>query len=142
MNDAMRHWFRGNEAAVSFALNAWEAAQDWDDLHDEGKRSNALICWLAFGKEYDPYFQAHADILRPIMLGVCLQWTVANAYEAEPRSIDKAYMLRAGIYGLFHAIAFIEGGFDWAEEVGPAIYDMYAEPLDDLRKEFECPAQQ
>jgi hypothetical protein len=142
LEDHFLGWFRGNADAASFASNAWHAAQDWDDIHDEGKRSNALICWLAFGKEYDAYFQRHAAILRPIMLSVCLQWTAANAYEAAPRSIEKSFMLRAGIYGLFHAIAYIEGGFDWAEEIGPVIYDMYAETLDDLRKEFPCPDQQ
>lgn len=143
LSDHFREWFRGNADAVAFAENAWSAAQDWDDLEDEGRtRHNPLLFWLAFGKEYLPYFRAHADILRPVMMSVALQWSVANAYEAGRRSLDKAFMLRAGIYGLFHTIALIEGGFDWAEQVGPMIYDMYAETLDDLRKEFPCPDQQ
>jgi hypothetical protein len=136
-------WFKGNEQAVAFATNAWQAAQDWDDLEDEGKtRHNPLLFWLAFGKEYHPYFLLHSGILRPVMMGVALQWSVANVYETEGRSIEKALMLRAGIYGLFHAIALIEGGYDWAEHIGPTIYDMYAETLDDLRKEFPCQSQQ
>ena len=137
-----RAWFKGNEDAVELAELAWSAAQDWDDLEDEGKTAhNPLICWLAFGKEYQPYFAQHATILRPIMLSVCLQWTVANRFEARGEHIEKAYMLRAGLYGLFHMIAFLEGGYDWAEQVGPEIYAMYAETLDDLRKEFPCPPQ-
>ena len=141
LSDSFRAWFRGNEAAVGFANCAFDAAQEWDDLEDEGKcKHNALLTWLAFGKEYDPYFAMHAHLLRPVMLSVSLQWQAANALDHE--DVTKSYMLRAGIYGLFHVIAFIEGGHDWAVAIGPEIYRMYAETLDDLREEFPCPDQQ
>jgi hypothetical protein len=133
----------GNEDAVAFATNALIASHDWDDLEDEGRTAhNPLICWLAFGKEYDPYFRRHSDILRPIMLSAYLQWSVANAFEAKREYIERSYMLRVGLMGLFHMIAFIEGGHDWAEQIGPKIYKADAETLDDLRKEFECPVPQ
>jgi hypothetical protein len=135
----MRGWFLGNEDAVHFAALCWVAAQEWDDLEDEGKADhNGLISWMAFGKEYHPYFRAHADFLRPLMVGVYLQWTAANVLDRE--DVTKSYMLRAGIYGLFHAIAWIEGGNAHATKVGPEIYRTYAETLEDLREEL-CPSR-
>ena len=69
MQEDFARWFRGDEAAISFASHLWEAAQEWDDLEDEGKaRHNALLSWVAFGKEYTPFFAANAHILRPAML--------------------------------------------------------------------------
>lgn len=128
-------WFRGNEDAARFAADAWRAAQEWDDLEDEGRCDhNALLTWLAFEKEYDPYFRAHADLLRPVMWSVALQWRAANVLDRE--DVTKSYMLRAGIYGLFHFIAMIEGGSKWAAEVGPEIYRTYGETLADLQEEF------
>lgn len=143
LNDVMRGWFLGNEAAVTFCADLYDAAQEWDDLEDEGKcRHQALLAWLAFGKEYDAFFREYADILRPAMLSMWLQWTAANTLDHEPDQIAKAYMLRAGIYSVFHTVAWICGGTDHAIATGPEIYRMYAETLEDLREEMACPVPQ
>ena len=135
LEDKMLEWFRGDKDAVRFASLAFEACQSWDDLEDEGNTNhNALVNWLAFDKEYDPFFQRYASILRPVMMSVYLQWSAANVLDHE--DVTKSYMLRAGIYGLFHMIARLCGGHDWAVDVGPEIYREYGETLDELRKEF------
>ncbi len=137
LEDHYRVWFRGDEDAVRFASDAFDAAQEWDDLEDEGKcRHNALLNWLAFDKEYDPFFTRHASILRPVMKSVALQWSVANVLDHE--DVTKSYMLRAGIYGLFHIMAWLCGGPNWADEIGPEIYRMYGETLAELKEEL-CP---
>lgn len=52
MEARFARWFRGDEAAVLFARQLWTAAQEWDDLEDEGRRNHeVLLAWLAFGKE-------------------------------------------------------------------------------------------
>lgn len=140
LDDHFRDWFLGNENEVQFCRDLYDAAQEWDDLEDEGHcRHNDLMSWLAFGKEWNPFFMAHASILRPAMLGMFLQWTAANVLDREPEQIHKAYMLRAGIYGVFHMVAWIIGGNAHATIVGPKIYRMYSETLADLRKELTCP---
>lgn len=140
MNDLIEKWCKGDEHAVSFILTLWEAAQVWDDIHDEGNtaKANDLFSWLAFGKEYHPFFAAHAQILRPAMLSMFLQWKAANALEAGgPRDIEKAYMLRAGFYGVIHLVTWLIAGDAWADECGLEIYQSYGETLEGLKEEIE-----
>lgn len=138
-NDDMARWFQGNENAVHFAVSTWEAMQQWDDLHDEGKCEdhNALLSWLAFGKEYHPFFAANAHILRPIMLQLMLTWRAANVLERGNRDdVNKAYMLRAGFYPMLHVITWLIGGDAWADKCGPDIYRSYSETAEGLWKEM------
>lgn len=139
MNDRFVVWFKGDEEAVQFALSLWSAMQEWDDLHDEGQceNHNALLSWLAFGKEFTPYFARNAHLLRPALLGVYLAWTASNELDRGSREdVEKSYMLRAGIYGVWHLMAWIAGGDDWAVKVGPEIYRSYGETAGEIWKEF------
>lgn len=139
ISDRFAQWFKGNPDAIDFAHKLWTAAQEWDDLEDEGKcaNHNALLSWLAFGKEYTPYFAANSNVLRPVFLSVYLQWRTANTLERGDRNdVAKAYMLRAGLYGLWHVMAWLEGGDDWAAHVGPEIYRTYGETPEGLWQEF------
>lgn len=130
-------WFCGDQDAATFAESIWQVAQDWDDLVDEGKQSNDFISWLAFAKEYTPFFKQHADILRPVLLSMYLQWEAANVMERGDRNdVDKALMLRAGLYSVFHIIAWICGGNAWAVKVGPEIYRFYGETSQSLWEEM------
>ena len=137
----MHAWFKGNEAAVTFASTLWDAIQQWDDLEDEGACAdhNAMIAWWAFGKEYDPFFSEYAPILRPALLMAYLQWRSANVLERGSRhDVEKAYMLRAAYYSVLHLIAMIVGGDEWAAKVGPEIYRSYGETVDSLWGEFNA----
>lgn len=139
LNDLFAEWFKGDMGAVGFAAQLWDAAQEWDDLHDEGKarNNNTLIAWWAFGKEYDPYFMQWAHILRPIMLNAYLSWLASNELDRGDRNdVAKSYVLRAQIYSVFVAMAWIAGGDAWAAMVGPKIWRAYAETPDELWKEF------
>ena len=62
MNELFAKWFKDDDAAIMFARVLWTAMQEWDDLQDEGKceNHNSLLSWLAFGKEYTPYFAANS----------------------------------------------------------------------------------
>jgi hypothetical protein len=144
MEEHLREWFCGDESAVHFAAQLWRACHEWDDLEDEGKCDhNSLLQWWAFGKEYHPFFSAHAALLRPSLLTMALSWEAANVLDHEPDHIAQAYMLRAAIYQVWHLMAWIVGGGDHARKVGPAIYRFYGEheTLDQLKEEMGCPAQ-
>jgi hypothetical protein len=137
--DMIRRWFRGDESAVHFASQLWSALQQWDDIEDEGKIDdyNDLLSWLAFGKEYHPFFAAHANLLRPAFLQVYLQWRTANVLDRGDRNdVAKSYMLRAQYYGVLHLIAWIVGGEEWAVEVGPEIWRSYGETPEEIWQEF------
>lgn len=131
-------WFKGNPDAIHFAECLWHAAQEWDDLEDEGKADTGRLCaWLAFGKEYHPFFHANAAVLRPALLMMHLQWKAANVLDRGTRAdVDKSYMLRAGIYSVWHVMAWVIGGQDWADEIGPDIYRTYSETPDEIWREF------
>lgn len=137
MNDRFATWFKGDPDACQFAVMLWSAAQEWDDFEDEGKCDRALLSWLSFGKEYDPFFLQHSHILRPVMLCMYLNWTAANVLDRGTEGdVCKAYMLRAGIYSVWHVMAWITGGDEWAREVGPEIYRSYGETPKEIWKEF------
>lgn len=139
MHDRFQKWFKGDEGACHFAAQLWTALQEWDDIEDEGRceNHNALLSWLAFGKEYTPFFAAHAHLLRPAFLMLYLKWRAANVLDRGSREdVEKSYMLRAEYYGMLHLIAWIIGGDDWAAECGPEIYRSYGETVDSLWKEF------
>lgn len=141
LNEQFRRWFRDDEGAEYFAVRLWEACQKWDDIEDEADTSgiNPLLSWLGWGKEYEPYFAANSHILRPVMLSMYLQWRAANVLDRGDRAdVAKSYMLRAAIYQVWHVMAWIAGGDDWAAEVGPEIYRTYGETPDDIWREFNA----
>jgi len=139
MNEAFRSWFKGDEAACQYAEMLWTAIQEWDDLEDEGKceKQNSLLAWLAFGKEYQPFFAQNSHILRPAFLSLYLKWTASYVLDRGDESdVCKSYMLRAGYYDVLHLIAWICGGDEWAVQVGPEIYRSYGETPKEIWKEF------
>lgn len=134
LKDKFTEWFKGDAEAVSFAAALWDVAQDWDDLEDEGKTSHPFIAWLAFGKEFDPFMRRYPDIIRGAMMSCYLKWQASNVLDHE--DVTKSYMLRAGIYDVWHLMAYLVGGHDWAVSIGPDIYRQYNETLDGLREEL------
>lgn len=144
MNDRFERWFCGSPEAVDFANLLWTAMQEWDDVEDEGQpASNALLSWLSFGKEFHPFFAAHAPVMRSALLMMYLQWRAANVLDhGDDNDLAKSYMLRAGYYSVLHVMAYLTGGDDWAARVGPEIYRSYGEAPADIWKEFRtCPDQ-
>lgn len=141
-NDKLDEWFCGNADAVRFFLELWEACQAWDDFADGDNDGMALLnplCdWLAFSKEYQPFFRQYSELLRPAFLQVYLTWDAATQMERHGNKADleKTYMLRATLYQVIHLIAWICGGTAHAARVGPDIYRSYGETLADLEKEF------
>ena len=91
--DLFARWFKGDAGAIEFADHLWTASQEWDDLEDDGAchNHNSLLSWLAFGKEYTPFFAQNSHILRPAMLTMYLQWRAANVLERGDRlDVSKA----------------------------------------------------
>lgn len=138
MHDRHLRWFHGDEAACHFAEQLWTAMQEWDDVQDEGKvPESSLLSWLAFGKEFHPFFAAHAPVMRSALLQMYLQWRASNVLDRGDKSdVAKSYMLRAGYYSVLHVMAYLVGGDDWAAEVGPEIYRSYGETPGEIWREF------
>lgn len=139
MKDQFARWFLGNDAASEFGTQVWEAMQHWDDVIDEGHtdKASSVFQFLAFRMDWQPFFHQYEPVLRPVMLDMFLSWRCANTLEAAgiDADLEKAFMLRAGVYRLYVVMAWLIGGDEHAEKVGPEIHRFYGERLADYLKE-------
>lgn len=131
-------WFMGDPGAIRFASDLWVAAQEWDDLQDEGAGNhNAVLNWLGFEAMRDPFLSANAHVIKPALLQMYLDWMAANTLEKGSESdIDKAWMLRAGLYRVYHAVSWLIGGHEHALECGPDIWRTYGETKTQFQQEM------
>ena len=134
---AFKRWFKGNEAAARFCSDMLEIAHVWDDLVDSDKtvmndEADRIFRKMVLEVPANEFYRANFGFLHPVMVMVWGQWSAANVMEAHPISGDreKAFMLRASLYQLFHACAVLCGGLDWAAQIGPEIYRFYGESLE------------
>lgn len=128
---AFDRWFKGNQSAGRFCADVLQIAHVWDDLVDDDGAEDAPAAFRKALLELpaNDFYRANFAFLHPIMVMVWAQWDAANKMEATPQKDDlaKTYMLRASLYQLFHAVAVLCGGLDWAAEIGPEIYRLYGE---------------
>lgn len=127
-------WFKGNTDAMRMTALLVEVAHTWDDLVDVDKPVPPVVAARAFRTlllelPSNRFYRAHFENLQPVLLAVWASWSAANVMENSPQDgdLEKSYMLRAGLYQLFHVVAALTGGLDWAEEIGPEIYRAYGE---------------
>lgn len=131
---AFARWFKGNASAMRFCADMAEVSHVWDDLVDGDKpvlpsQADKTFRKLILEIPANDFYRANFNFLHPVMISIWSQWDAANRMEAAPLSGDlqKTYMLRASLYQLFHAVAVLCGGLDWASEIGPEIYRLYGE---------------
>lgn len=133
--------YKDHEQAKTISFEILELVHIWDDLYDkdkevEPKHVNQAFFSATYQLQKNAIWQ-HCN-LGEHMLNVILRWQDANVLESENKSDDdlnKAYMLRAGIYDLFPIIAYHLYGMEWAQEIGPVVRRFYCETLDDFKKE-------
>lgn len=137
-HDEMAGWFLGDEEAIEFASLVWDMVQKWDDVIDDGsmRYANEVFAFIGFRVNYLPFFRRYDYLLRPVMLNAYLKWRDANVLErGDAADLEKAFMLRAGIYDVFAIMAWVIGGETHSQAVGPAIRRFYAERLADFIEE-------
>lgn len=134
-----KRWFRGCESAARLAALVTEVAHVCDDLIDVDR--DLLPATIARSYRVmlleipsNTFYRENFDFIQPLLAMVWLQWSASCVMEREQLEGDreKSYMLRAGLYGLYHGIATIVGGLDWAESIGPDIYRSYGEKLENF----------
>lgn len=137
LTSLFERWFCGNVAAMRAAALLTQAAHVWDDLVDGDKTVSPVEASNAFRivmveLPTNHFYRANFDAIHPIVASVWLQWAAATTMESAPAPGDreKCYMLRAGLYQLYHTFALLTGGVEWAEKIGPEIYRAYGESLE------------
>lgn len=142
-------WFGQDKNAVAYCSMMVEVVSLWDDLIDGDDRSekdiNQVFRLLVFDIPMNPFFSAYKHILCPIHLSVYRAWDDANTMERAPgpnvnADLEKTFMLRAHLYDLFVMVAYLVGGDEWAETIGPSIRRTYSERLNDYIEEVKSNA--
>jgi hypothetical protein len=135
-------WFKQDQRAIEYCAMIVEVVSLWDDLVDGDSRTeeeiNLVFRLLMFDIPMNSFFAAHKHILCPIHLCFYRAWADANTMERSPRSaadLEKTFMLRAQLYDLFVIVAFLIGGDEWAQAIGPSIRRTYAERLNSYIEE-------
>jgi hypothetical protein len=129
--------------AVEWLLDMWDAFQGLDDWRDKTERPDSeiehvihtVLCKLPANS----FFQVHALRLLPILSNVVLRWCGANQIEDNEleEHYPKSYMWRAGYYDLVLEVVHCAHGFDAARRASPFVASLYAETLEDYKKEFQ-----
>jgi len=143
LQEKLMYYLKGNFAAVQFCMYVVFVAHLWDDLIDqdnvrsEADINNAFMIALVEIPS-NPFYMANVNELRPIMRNTIMQWLDANKLErGTDHDKHMAFMLRSSICQIFNYCAYLVGGPEWANEVGPHMRRLYEEPLEDFMKEFE-----
>jgi hypothetical protein len=142
---AFNRWFLGNPGAVRACLDLLEVSHLWDDVVDQDKPVDPETANRAMRKAMidlpsNPFWSANLGMLTPVMQLAYMQWRAANELEKSVVTADlqKAYMLRASLYSVFHYVAALCGGIDHADKIGPEIYRLYGETFDTFREEQDA----
>lgn len=138
---AFKHWFKGNELASRACLDLVDIAHLWDDLVDADKPfsdPDAVMRKAMFELPMNPFWASNQHTLLPVLQLAYLQWKASNILENSDDRTDriKSYMLRASLYSVFHMVAALCGGIDWAVSIGPEIYRLYGETPGDMERNY------
>lgn len=143
-------FLRGDKAATSFVVRVFRALHVWDDLIDKDKKVtddeiHAVFWDLLITLPADPFYQAHLHLLSSTLVNAVINWNIANKMEREGNDKDKsiAFILRGAYIDVLSAAAFIVGGIDWVNHIGPEIRrwaheETFDEYLTNLAKECEA----
>lgn len=140
----------GNPEAVQFVVRVFRTLHVWDDLVDRDKpitddEINSVFWDLLIVLPTDPFYTKNIVLLHSTLVNAIINWHIANKLEREGDEKDRsiAFILRGAYIDLLSASAFIVGGMEWANKIGPAIrrwaheetFDQY---LENLSKECEA----
>ena len=132
-----------NKDAVDLCLMLIEVAHVWDDLIDKDRdvsddEINLVFTHLIHRIPKNPIYRAIPS-LPDHMLGIYLSWRDATTIEGGEHTeedLNKCYMLRAELYGVFAVIAYYVCGDEASRAIGPAIRRFYGEKLSDFKEGF------
>jgi hypothetical protein len=143
-------FLRGNIEAVQFVVRVFRALHIWDDLIDRDKaltddEINSVFWDLLVVLPTDPFYIRNIALLNSTLVNAIINWHIANKLEREGDEKDKsvAFVLRGAYIDILSAAAFIVGGMQWVQEVGPAIRrwaheETFDEYMVNLAKECEA----
>ena len=141
----------GNIEAVQFVVRVFRALHVWDDLIDKDKELTDdeihSVFWdLLIVLPADSFYIRNQALLGSTLMNAVINWHIANKLEREGDEKDKsiAFILRGAYIDLLSTAAFIVGGIEWVQEIGPTIRRWaHAETFDEynINLATECEAR-
>lgn len=117
------------EDAQAWLLDLWNLTQVLDDAMDGDRPAKADVSravWAVFqNMPLNPFYQARASILQPVLVLQLLKWEAANEAEAMGQRDARSYVWRAGFYDVVAMVCHLCG-----IKAGRAVMDMYGESFD------------
>lgn len=141
--DKILHYMMGDKAAALFCLQLVNVAHLWDDLIDKDRKPsdkeiNEAFQIMLLSIPSNPFYVEHREALQTLIQNAILQWKDANVLErGSDHDKHMAYMLRASITQIFNYCAFLIGGQEWTDKIGPEMRRMYEEPLESFMEEMQ-----
>lgn len=133
----LKHIYPTDAEAIRVCLIVLDYVHLWDDLEDEGgvpsDQVNSVLYNALVELTCSPLWTPRAAV---IFSSVFTQWQTANYFEAIGEHLDKALILRAGVYSLLVEIGKEKYGLDWASEASVYLWSNYGETVESLTKEF------
>lgn len=131
------------QEANEWLLDMWEAFQGLDDWRDNDgmpKEDIEHIIYVVLAKlPSNPFFQAYANRLLPVVSNVVLKWCGANYHEdnRNQSQLPKCYMWRAGYYDIVLEAVNCVYGHKQAALASGLVMALYGEELKEYMKEFK-----
>jgi len=128
----------GDVYAAKLCYDYFIIAQCWDDLIDKDNELSDIEIHDAFYTSLisiptNPFYLKNSHKILPVLEVSIYKWFQSNKYESKKTELNKAYMLRAGLYDIFSACYIAIHGID----ADFNIYDLYGETFNEFMKEFE-----
>jgi hypothetical protein len=140
------HWaLKGNSEAIEFYGLLAGISQTWDDLIDgDGVEItpevvNAMMWDALVELPNNPFYARHFPRLNTLVQQTILDWLAANELEAGGTADKRvSFILRDSLAGVLVHCAYLTGGYEWANEIAPAVrryihdedFDSYAREHD------------
>lgn len=130
--------YKGDVSAIELSIMILDIVHLWDDVIDKDKEYtdeevDRAFMFAMVDLHLHPLWTPEMSVL---FKRVYYCWNDANKIEKNKESTDNdlamAWMLRAGVYDLFVAIAEKLYGREWAKQISLTVHLFYGESLEDF----------
>lgn len=121
-------------------MSLWNAIQVFDDMadgeHPDHENLLAAIADTLCNMPANPFFQANAQTLIPLMAVAILKWKAADDIERAKKTTEMSFAWRAGYYDIVLAVLMLVHGEQAAMDNAQHVLTLYGETFADYQKEF------
>jgi hypothetical protein len=126
--------------AHDWLMSLWNAVQVFDDMADgdfpDREDLAAAIADTLVNMPANPFFQANAATLLPLMAVAILKWKAADDVEIEGKPNEMSYAWRAGFYDIVLAVVQLVHGREVAMDAARYVMALYGENFAEYHEEF------